>query len=147
MPTIFVNSKYTITIANNRTVLKISKKQKQQLLRIAAGAPDETRTRTHLSAQGILSPSCLPFHHQGNDSGYVKPFRLANIAFLICILQALGEFAAAPGLIVKILFLNDAVPTLLQTSFAPILRPEEYILHLSASPLPRSIHLFQILPA
>ena len=38
----------------------------------------------------------------------------------------------------KILFLYDAVPTLLQTSFAPILRPEEYILHLSASPLPRT---------
>ena len=29
------------------------------------GASDETRTRTAISGQGILSPSCLPFHHQG----------------------------------------------------------------------------------
>ena len=26
--------------------------------------PSETRTRTGIAAQGILSPSCLPFHHQ-----------------------------------------------------------------------------------
>ena len=29
------------------------------------GAPGGNRTRTAVSGQGILSPSCLPFHHQG----------------------------------------------------------------------------------
>ena len=28
-------------------------------------ASDETRTHTDIAVQGILSPSCLPFHHQG----------------------------------------------------------------------------------
>ena len=28
-------------------------------------APGGNRTRTAVSGQGILSPSCLPFHHQG----------------------------------------------------------------------------------
>ena len=26
-------------------------------------APNEIRTHTSIAAQGILSPSCLPFHH------------------------------------------------------------------------------------
>ena len=30
-------------------------------------APGGNRTRTAVSGQGILSPSCLPFHHQGGS--------------------------------------------------------------------------------
>ena len=30
------------------------------------GASGGNRTRTDISVQGILSPSCLPFHHQGS---------------------------------------------------------------------------------
>ena len=38
--------------------------ENQQLTKSSC-ASDETRTRTAISGQGILSPSCLPFHHQG----------------------------------------------------------------------------------
>ena len=31
------------------------------------GAASGTRTRTAISGQGILSPSCLPFHHRGRS--------------------------------------------------------------------------------
>ena len=36
-----------------------------QLVGSFSGASGGTRTRTGIAAQGILSPSCLPFHHQG----------------------------------------------------------------------------------
>ena len=36
-----------------------------QIVSSFQGAPGGNRTRTDLAAQGILSPSCLPFHHQG----------------------------------------------------------------------------------
>ena len=32
------------------------------------GAASGTRTRTTITGQGILSPSCLPFHHRGKGS-------------------------------------------------------------------------------
>ena len=43
------------------------------------GASDGTRTRTGIPAQGILSPSCLPFHHQSQPeckdrkNSYISP--------------------------------------------------------------------------
>ena len=37
----------------------------RHFLSSTSGAASGTRTRTTVSGQGILSPSCLPFHHRG----------------------------------------------------------------------------------
>ena len=42
-----------------------------QIVSSFQGAPGGTRTRTAVSGQGILSPSCLPFHHQGVSSAII----------------------------------------------------------------------------
>ena len=54
-------------------------------------ASDETRTRTGITAQGILSPSCLPFHHQGDDVSCKDKKNLRDIAanFLLLLRDSL----------------------------------------------------------
>ena len=47
------------------------------------GAPGGNRTRTAVSGQGILSPSCLPFHHQGDGvfrKGAERTAKIRNIS-------------------------------------------------------------------
>ena len=44
---------------------RLCKVIKNQQLTKSCRASGGNRTRTTLSGQGILSPSCLPFHHQG----------------------------------------------------------------------------------
>jgi hypothetical protein len=49
-------------------------------------ASDETRTRTGIAAQGILSPSCLPFHHQGDDAKCKDKKNLRDIPAIFLLL-------------------------------------------------------------